>query len=69
MLKLVKSIKKLERFWRQIFNLIPVISFGGTALILGTFALAPNFMNFAHAEGGGQFASSRRDYAIGKRGE
>ena len=52
MLKLVKSIKKLERFWRQIFNLIPVISFGGTALILGTFALAPNFMNFAHAEEG-----------------
>lgn len=52
MLKLVKSIKNLERFWRQIFNLIPVISLGGTALILGTFALAPNFMNLAHAEEG-----------------
>lgn len=52
MLKLVKSIKNLERFWRQIFNLLPVISLGGLALILGTFALAPNFMNFAHAEEG-----------------
>lgn len=50
MLKLVKSIKKLERFWRQIFNLLPVISLGGLALILGIFAIAPNFMNFAHAE-------------------
>lgn len=52
MLKLVKSIKKLERFWRQIFNLLPIVSLGGTALILGAFALAPNFMNFAHAEEG-----------------
>ena len=50
MLKLVKSIKNLERFWRQIFNLLPVISFGGTALILSALTLAPNFMNFAHAE-------------------
>lgn len=52
MLKLVKSIKNLERFWQQIFNLLPIISLGGTAFILGTFALAPNFMNFAHAEEG-----------------
>lgn len=52
MLKLVKSIKKLERFWRQIFNLIPVFSLGGTALILGTLSIAPNFMDFAHAEEG-----------------
>lgn len=50
MLKLVKSIKKLERFWRQIFNLLPMVSLGGTALLLGALALAPNFMNFAHAE-------------------
>lgn len=50
MLKLVKSIKNLERFWRQIFNLLPVISFGGTALILSALTLAPNFLNFAHAE-------------------
>lgn len=52
MLKLVKSIKKLERFWRQIFNLLPIISLGGLALILGTFAIVPSFMNFAHAEEG-----------------
>ena len=52
MLKLVKSIKNLERFWRQIFNLLPVISFGSTALILSALTLAPNFMNFAHAEEG-----------------
>ena len=52
MLKLVKSIKNLERFWRQIFNLIHVFSFGGTALLLGALAIAPNFMNFAHAEEG-----------------
>lgn len=52
MLKLVKSIKNLERFWQQIFNLLPVISLGGTALILGTLSIAPNFMDFAHAEEG-----------------
>ena len=52
MLKLVKSIKKLERFWRQIFNLLPIVSLGGAALLLGALALAPNFMNFAHAEEG-----------------
>lgn len=52
MLKLVKSIKKLERFWQQIFNLLPMVSLGGTALILGALALAPNIMNFAHAEEG-----------------
>ena len=52
MLKPVKFIKNLERFWRQIFNLLPVISLGGLALILGIFAIAPNFMNFAHAEEG-----------------
>lgn len=52
MLKLVKSIKNLERFWRQIFNLLPIVSLGGAALLLGALALAPNFMNFAHAEEG-----------------
>ena len=52
MLKPVKFIKNLERFWQQIFNLLPIISLGGTAFILGTFALTPNFMNFAHAEEG-----------------
>ena len=52
MLKLVKSIKNLEWFWRQIFNLLPVFSLGGTALLLGALALAPKFMNFAHAEEG-----------------
>lgn len=36
--------------WQRIFGFLPIISLGGTALILGTFALAPNFMNFAHAE-------------------
>jgi len=52
MLKPVKFIKNLERFWQQIFNLLPIISLGGTAFILGTFALTPNFMNFTHAEEG-----------------
>ena len=52
MLKPVKFIKNLERFWQQIFNLLPIISLGGTAFILGTFALTSNFMNFAHAEEG-----------------
>ena len=52
MLKPVKFIKNLERFWRQIFNLLPVFSLGGTALLLGALALAPKFMNFAHAEEG-----------------
>lgn len=52
MLKPVKFIKNLERFWRQIFNFLPIVSLGGTALLLGTLAIAPNFMNFAHAEEG-----------------
>ncbi len=52
MLKPIKFIKNLERFWRQIFNLLPMVSLGGMALILGALALAPNFMNFAHAEEG-----------------
>ena len=69
MLKLVKSIKKLERFWRQIFNLIPVFSLGGTALILGTLSIAPNFMELRSCGRGDQSASSRQDYTIGKRGE
>lgn len=52
MLKPINFLKKQGRFWRHIFNLLPAISFGGTVFILGVFAIAPNFMDFAHAEEG-----------------
>lgn len=50
MSKIKKFFKKPSQMWQRIFGFLPIISLGGTALILGTFALAPNFMNFAHAE-------------------
>ena len=52
MSKIKTFFKRPAQAWRRIFGFLPIISFGGTALILGTFALAPNFMNFAHAEEG-----------------
>ena len=42
--------KRPAQMWQRVFGFLPIISLGGTALILGTFALAPKFMNFAHAE-------------------
>lgn len=36
--------------WPCVFGFLPVISFGGAAFILSIFAIAPNFMNFTHAE-------------------
>lgn len=50
MLKPIKFLKRVEGVYRYVFNLLPVISFGGMVLILGIFTIAPNFMNFAHAE-------------------
>ena len=50
MFKIKTFFKKPAQVWQRIFGFLPVISLGGTALILGTFAIAPNFMNFAHAE-------------------
>ena len=50
MSKIKTFLKRPAQVWQRIFGFLPVISLGGTALILGTFALAPNFMNFAHAE-------------------
>ena len=50
MSKLKTILKKPARLWRRIFGFLPVISFGGTAFILSIFAIAPNFMNFTHAE-------------------
>lgn len=52
MSKIKTFFKRLARPWRRIFGFLPIISFGGTALLLGALALAPNFMNFAHAEEG-----------------
>ncbi len=42
--------KRSARLRQRILGFLPIISFGGAALIFGTLALAPNFMNFAHAE-------------------
>lgn len=50
MLKPVKFLKRVQGFCQHAFNLLPIFSFGGISLILGTFAIVPNFMNFAHAE-------------------
>lgn len=50
MLKPVKFLKRVQGFCQHAFNLLPIFSFGGISLILGAFAIVPNFMNFAYAE-------------------
>ena len=50
MSKIKTFFKRPAQAWRRVFGFLPIISFGGAALILGAFAIAPNFMNFAHAE-------------------
>ena len=50
MSKLKTKSKRLAWLWQRVFGFLPVISFGGAALILSIFAIAPNFMNFTHAE-------------------
>lgn len=50
MSKLKTILKKPARLWQRIFGFLPIISFGGMAFILGTLSIAPNFMNFTHAE-------------------
>ena len=50
MSKIRTFLKRLVRSWQRVFGFLPVISFGGAVLILSIFAIAPNFLNFAHAE-------------------
>ena len=50
MSKIKTFLKRPAQVWQRVFGFLPVISFGGIAFILGSFVLAPNFMNFAHAE-------------------
>ena len=50
MSKIKKFFKRPSQAWQRIFGFLPIISFGGTAFILSIFAIAPNFMNFTHAE-------------------
>lgn len=50
MSKLKTKLKRPARLWPCVFGFLPVISFGGAAFILSIFAIAPNFMNFTHAE-------------------
>ena len=50
MSKIKTFFKRPTQMWQRIFGFLPIISLGGIALILGIFAIAPNFMNFAHAE-------------------
>ena len=52
MSKIKKFFKRPAQAWRHIFGFLPIISLGGTALILGTLSIAPNFMDFVHAEEG-----------------
>ncbi len=50
MSKLKTILKRPARAWQHVFGFLPIISLGGTVFILGTLSIAPNFMNFAHAE-------------------
>lgn len=50
MSKLKTKLKRPAWLWPCVFGFLPVISFGGAAFILSIFAIAPNFMNFTHAE-------------------
>lgn len=50
MSKIKTFFKRPAQAWRRVFGFLPIISFGGMAFILGTLSIAPNFMNFAHAE-------------------
>ncbi len=50
MSKLKTILKRPARAWQRVFGFLPIISLGGTVFILGTLSIAPNFMNFAHAE-------------------
>ena len=50
MSKLKTKSKRPARLWQRVFGFLPVISFGGAAFILSIFTIAPNFMNFTHAE-------------------
>lgn len=50
MSKIKTFFKRPLQVWQRIFGFLPIISLGGTALILSTLSIAPNFMNFAHAE-------------------
>ena len=50
MSKIKTFFKRPAQAWQRIFGFLPIISFGGMALILGTLSIAPNFMNLAHAE-------------------
>lgn len=51
MSKIKTFLKRPSQVWQRIFAFLPIISFGGMAFILGTLSIAPNFMNFAYAEG------------------
>ena len=50
MSKIKTFFKRPAQAWRRVFGFLPVISFGGAAFIFSVFAIAPNFMNFTHAE-------------------
>lgn len=50
MSKIKTFFKRPSQVWQRFFGFLPIISLGGTAFILGTLSIAPNFMNFAHAE-------------------
>lgn len=50
MSKIKTFLKRPAQVWQRVFCFLPVISFGGMVFILGTLSIAPNFMNFAHAE-------------------
>lgn len=50
MSKIKTFFKRPAQAWQRVFGFLPVISFGGMVFILGTLSIAPNFMNFAHAE-------------------
>ena len=50
MSKIKTFFKRPAQVWQRVFGFLPIISLGSATMILGALALAPNFMNFAHAE-------------------
>lgn len=50
MSKIKTFLRGQRRLGDVFFGFLPVISLGGAAFILSIFAIAPNFMNFTHAE-------------------
>lgn len=59
MSKIKTFFKRPTQMWQRIFGFLPVISFGGAALILSIFTIAPNFYEL-HPCGGKTSIEAKR---------